>query len=526
MGSKDHYASGPVIYLISYIIFRITGRCDISVLRALNVFGICFIVWESIDILLALRRANRSKANDKKKQQEDSLQITLSHAHTAINIGLFPPLFFFSALYYTDVVSTWYVLKGYKHFLQSQQPESSSLGSIVRAVFIGMAALFFRQTNIFWVAVFPAGLAVLNALKKHDQDSRHAAEAPDLLKIANDSWQNSVLYDCPVDIAGLEDYFAVIISATLVALGRPLVVLRAVAPYSILLLAFGSFIAWNGGVVLGDKSNHVATLNFPQMLYIWPYIMFFSWPLAFPSLLRFLIDRLPRGTVRSFLESPALGYPTWNSPRFLSVAAFVVLGTGAVYYNTIVHPFTLADNRHYVFYVFRILLRHPALRYFAVPVYCCCGWIAIQTLGSLDPLERCEQTAGIKRSRNRKKKRQASKDTHYQSCSASFVIVWLATTALSVITAPLVEPRYLIVPWIMWRLHVPSSVASPFSIETNRESPPDPPNLWKKWWREYDFRLWLEAAWLLAVNGITGYVFLYCGFAWPQEPARVQRFMW
>lgn len=167
-------------------------------------FGICFIVWESIDILLALHRANRSKANDEKKQQEDSLQITLSHAHTAINIGLFPPLFFFSALYYTDVVSTWYVLKGYKHFLQSQQPESSSLGSIVRAVFIGIAALFFRQTNIFWVAVFPAGLAVLNALKRHDQDSRHAAEAPDLLKIANDSWQNSVLYDCPVDIAGLE----------------------------------------------------------------------------------------------------------------------------------------------------------------------------------------------------------------------------------------------------------------------------------------------------------------------------------
>ena len=166
-------------------------------------FGICSIVWESVDILLALHRANRSKANDEKKQQEDSLQITLLYAHTAINIGLFPPLFFFSALYYTDVVSTWYVLKGYKHFLQSQQPESSSLGSIAWAVFIGIAALFFRQTNIFWVAVFPAGLAVLNALK-HDQDSRHAAEAPDLLKIANDSWQSSVLYDCPVDIAGLE----------------------------------------------------------------------------------------------------------------------------------------------------------------------------------------------------------------------------------------------------------------------------------------------------------------------------------
>ena len=184
-------------------------------------FGICFIVWESIDILLALRRANRPKANDEKKQQEDSLQITLLYAHTAINIGIFPPLFFFSALYYTDVVSTWYVLKGYKHFLQSQQPESSSLGSIVRAVFIGIAAISFRQTNIFWVAVFPAGLAVLNALKKNDQDSRHAAEAPDLLKIANDSWQNSVLYDCPVDIAGLEGSHTLVVAPSIFPVHLP-----------------------------------------------------------------------------------------------------------------------------------------------------------------------------------------------------------------------------------------------------------------------------------------------------------------
>jgi alpha-1,2-glucosyltransferase len=32
--------------------------------------------------------------------------------------------------------------------------------------FIGILALLFRQTNIFWVAVFPAGLAVVDALKK------------------------------------------------------------------------------------------------------------------------------------------------------------------------------------------------------------------------------------------------------------------------------------------------------------------------------------------------------------------------
>ncbi|OCL03596.1 glycosyltransferase family 59 protein [Glonium stellatum] len=514
----------PGLYLISYVVFWLTGRCDIYAIRALNVFGVCLIVWESFDILLALRRANRSKTNEEDKSQEDSWQLTLLDAHKAVNIGLFPPLFFFSALYYTDVVSTWYVLKGYKHFLQSQQPNSSLLGPGVRTVFIGIAALFFRQTNIFWVAIFPAGLAVINALR-NDQDRQHPTKVQDLSKIINESWQNSVLYDCPVENAGLEDCFAVVISAALVALCKPLVVLRAVAPYIILLFAFGSFVAWNGGVVLGDKSNHVATLHFPQMLYIWPYIMFFSWPLALPSFFRSL-DQLPRGAFRSFSKSSVLEYPTWNPPRPLSIAAFAVLGTGAVHYNTIVHPFTLADNRHYVFYVFRILLRHPAIKYFAVLAYCCCGWAAVQILGSLPSPGRWNQTAGIKGNRNGKKKSQASTDTHDDSCPVSFIIVWLAATALSVVTAPLVEPRYFIVPWIMWRLHVPSSSASPFPTDTTRDEPLDSPNVWERVWRRYDFRLWIETIWLLVANVITGYMFLHRGFAWPQEPGKVQRFMW
>jgi alpha-1,2-glucosyltransferase len=52
-----------------------------------------------------------------------------------------------------------------------------------------------------------------------------------------------------------------------------------------------------------------------------------------------------------------------------------------VKFNTIVHPFTLADNRHYVFYIFRLLLRHPLIKYAAVPVYFLCAWLVIDAMG-------------------------------------------------------------------------------------------------------------------------------------------------
>ena len=45
-------------------------------------------------------------------------------------------------------------------------------------------------------------------------------------------------------------------------------------------------------------------------------------------------------------------------------------------------------------------------------------------------------------------------------------------------------------------------------------------------YERHDHRLWLETVWFLAINLATGYIFLYWGFEWPQEPGKVQRFMW
>jgi len=274
---------------------------------------------------------------------------------------------------------------------------------------------------------------------------------------------------------------------------------------------------------IGDKSNHVATLHFTQMLYIWPYIFFFSFPLTIPLILTPVSNRLPEGTVRSYLETHLTVPVVSKAPRITRAVISMVLAAVTVHYNTIIHPFTLADNRHYVFYVFRILRRHPLLKYLAVPAYYCCGWLAIHTLGISRQTRIPNPHEDSKMSRDQELKRNAA-TAEGHSCQASFVIVWLATTTLSVVTAPLVEPRYFIIPWIMWRLHVPSVTVG------GSKSPSNPPSVSKRksrsFWQGYDLRLCLETVWYLVVNIVTAYMFLYRGFAWPQEPGKTQRFMW
>lgn len=255
----------------------------------------------------------------------------------------------------------------------------------------------------------------------------------------------------------------------------------------------------------GDKSAHVATLHLPQMLYFWPYVVFFSLPLVIGSLLRPVLPFLPR-QIRSLCENHIARRSAISLPSLWSTLLFCLCGLVAVHYNTVVHPYTLADNRHYVFYAFRILRGHQAIKYLAVPTYYICAWMTVQTLG-----EGSGNEAEVKR--DLQNKPPASKETSRQSCPMSFIVIWVAATTLSVITAPLVEPRYFIIPWIIWRLHVPNFVAPTTSGDTKTKA-------------ALDSRLVLETMWLLSINIGICYNFLYRGYAWPSEPGKIQRFLW
>lgn len=231
----------------------------------------------------------------------------------------------------------------------------------------------------------------------------------------------------------------------------------------------------------------------------------------------------------------------------LSTLGWLLGGTlmalGVIHFNTIIHPFTLADNRHYVFYVFRYTIRrHPVVKYLLAPVYVASAFFVLRTLAGYC-LPRLDATV-IKDENRATITFQPGQSALSGSLSTSsfprtsFTLIWLISTALSLITAPLVEPRYFIIPWVIWRLSVPalplaSDVEWPAKdSNAQREKRVDTSTScwagWMKYWvyGGHDHRLWLETIWFLLISLITGSIFLFRGFEWPQEPGNVQRFMW
>ncbi|KAF2840643.1 glycosyltransferase family 59 protein [Patellaria atrata CBS 101060] len=450
----------PGLYLISYLVALVTGHCSILALRAVNCYElVCVAV-----LSLAIWRILKPNAKG-----------GLDGVHDAINIALFPPLFFFSGLYYTDVFSTASALLTYKQFLDSDTT-SNTLDMIVS----GIIALLCRQTNVFWVAVFPAGLGVVRKLRGLGPQNRIW-------------WEARTLYEKGAGDAWVEDYVSIACALAIAALASFGPILRAIAPQLILLSLFGAFVVWNGGVVLGDKSNHVATVHLPQILYIWPYITFFSWPLILNSILipfltAFTSNTPPREAIIRAVKPP----------RISTIVIFTTVALATIHWNTIIHPFTLADNRHYIFYIFRLLRLHPTLLYAAAPIYTLSAHLVLSSLSGpstspsppANPVPiNCKPLPAP----------PPSTTASPMPTTTSFALILLGTTALSLVTAPLVEPRYFIIPWLLWRLHLPPQTRGALVLET---------------------------LWMGAVNVATVYVFLYRGFEWPQEPGKVQRFLW
>ncbi|XP_032077285.1 dol-P-Glc:Glc(2)Man(9)GlcNAc(2)-PP-Dol alpha-1,2-glucosyltransferase-like [Thamnophis elegans] len=218
-------------------------------------------------------------------------------------------------------------------------------------------------------------------------------------------------------------------------------------PYLTVVVIFVTFIVLNGGIVLGDRSSHEACLHFPQLFYFFSFSLFFSFPLI-----------VTPGKFISFLHSVRI--------YFLRYSVLTIVSLFLVWKFTYVHKYLLADNRHYTFYVWRkIFQRHELVKYILVPVYIFAGWSFTDALKSKS-------------------------------------VFWnlLYFVCLFAVTVPqkLLEFRYFILPYIIYRLNVPM------------------PSLLK---------LFLELIIYSLVNAITFYFFLNKPFHWPNNE-EIQRFMW
>lgn len=129
-------------------------NCNVFILRFFNTLVLIAAMAYTSDCRTLITRAWKRESKDERGEPE---QILPNLMHTAFNIALFPPLFFFSGLFYTDVLSTCVVLRMYRLLLQQK-------GSILLYV-AGILALMMRQTNIFWVALFMGGLEIVRTIK-------------------------------------------------------------------------------------------------------------------------------------------------------------------------------------------------------------------------------------------------------------------------------------------------------------------------------------------------------------------------
>ncbi|KXN83632.1 Dol-P-Glc:Glc(2)Man(9)GlcNAc(2)-PP-Dol alpha-1,2-glucosyltransferase [Leucoagaricus sp. SymC.cos] len=384
----------PGLYIMSLLLKRIfLFKCNIPMLRLTTLLS-----------LLALPIAlTRLVCYHKRERPPASIMTPVLEA---IVLAAFPIAWFFGFLYYTDVPSLLFVVATISAATEDQH---------WLAALVGLISCTFRQNNIVWV-MYAYALSQLTYLrfrrvkpnlspaKLHDPPALHASVA-DLSRVARSL--PGVLPD----------------------------ILPSFLPYLLVLLAFGAFIIWNGGIVLGDKSNHIPAFHIPQLYYFIAIATFFGWPALVSG---------PQGVLNLIHDV---------SKRIRALITVVVVGVMGITTRlfTIHHPFLLADNRHYTFYLWRrVYMFHPLVPYLLVPIYLACGWAWFLRVG------------------------------RDQSLLQTLLLPIMVIPTL--LPTPLLEPRYFLIPYILLR-------AQMADVST--------------------WGLALEGVWYTLINAVTMGVFLY-----------------
>ena len=119
----------------------------------------------------------------------------------------------------------------------------------------------------------------------------------------------------------------------------------ALMPIVAVLSSFFVFLRWNNyHIVLGDQSNHTPVFHAPQIFYF----------VAFTLIPTFHLDLLPHAVAWNVTQLKRSARNAMSMPNFLGIVCVGVL----TYKFTMIHPFILADNRHYTFYLWKKVLKH------------------------------------------------------------------------------------------------------------------------------------------------------------------------
>ncbi|KAL9277014.1 hypothetical protein ACSQ67_025434 [Phaseolus vulgaris] len=420
------YAKGGLYFVQAISSF--SDMCSAAILRSVN--GVLAIVCSVIlyDIITHLK-PTLTKRN------------AMLHA---VVLSLYPLHWFFTFLYYTDVASVTTVLAMYLASLKKNYWFSALIGAFTVVI---------RQTNIIWVLLV-ACTGIINISVSHgkqntksvksDVSVKHGLEYAigtntegfnlrkrKIVKSGNTIEHSSSHDSSPSSYSGFGDE----LWAILLTLWGPKDPLSHTYPADI----------------AGAKEAHAVTPHFAQMLYFSLVSVLAQAPMHFT--INQAVDLF-----RMFRKSRALLF----FQMFLAL-----VGMLSVHFFSVAHPYLLADNRHYPFYLWRkVIMAHWSIKYLLVPVYICSWLSIIHMLGKFR--------------------------------SKIWVLAYFLATAAVLVPAPLIEFRYYTIPFYFLVLHC-----------DNR-----------------DDQSWILTGILyITVNIFTMAMFLFRPFHWDHEPG-IQRFIW
>lgn len=166
----------------------------------------------------------------------------LGHMIETLTISILPPMYFFSHIYYTDILSITTILLTFLYATKQKYNLSA---------FFGALSVLMRQTNIVWIGMI-FGSKVLNKIvigtlpKINSTKNKKKSDNYTILDIAK-----VVIYHLKKFDLILNQIKSIFIDF---------------AGYLIVLGAFIVFLLINGSIVVGDKSAHEASLHLPQVL--------------------------------------------------------------------------------------------------------------------------------------------------------------------------------------------------------------------------------------------------------------------
>jgi len=213
--------------------------------------------------------------------------------------------------------------------------------------------------------------------------------------------------------------------------------------------AFLAFVVYNGSIVVGAKEAHPVSPHFTQILYFG------------------LASAVAIAPVHFNLSKAVVLCQSFRKERTKFLVLFfsaLISALVSVHFFSLAHPYLLADNRHYPFYIWRkVIQAHWLMKYLLTPLYVYSWWSIFNTLG---------------------KTRQKI-----------WIFVFFFAAAAVLVPAPLIEFRYYTIPFYFIILHA-----------------------------QIDDTAWiLIGMQYIIVNLFTIALFLFKPFQWGRE---LQRFMW